>query len=105
MIVNNMQYSIYFRPLALFSLLALFSHCGDHPKADAATTPETPSQDTAQVFLLKTDTLKKSVELPGELLPYLQTDLFATVQGYVQAINADTVDGVHRGQTLAVFAP
>jgi RND family efflux transporter MFP subunit len=100
---RNMRYSTYFRPLALFSLLALFSHCGSHPKADPGTAPEAAPQDTAQVFLLRTDTLKKSVELPGELLAYLQTDLFAKVQGYVQAMKADIGDRVHRGQTLAIL--
>ncbi len=55
------------------------------------------------VFILHTDTLKKSVDLPGELQPYLQTDLFAKVQGYVHEMKVDIGDRVHKGQTLAVI--
>ena len=115
-----MHHSVSPCSLALGISLTLLTACGstggEHPAATttaapvatptgapAATSGAAPAMDTAQVFLLKTDTLKKSVELPGELLPYLQTDLFAKVQGYVQAMKADIGDRVHRGQTLAII--
>jgi membrane fusion protein (multidrug efflux system) len=81
--------------------LFLLASCGHPP--DSRTTTARPAQDTAQVFLLKTDTVKKSVDLPGELQPYLQTDLFAKVQGYVRDMKVDIGDRVHKGQTLAVI--
>ena len=110
--IFNMQYS--FSPHSLVSgiALVLLTACGDTGKTDLGTAGSGPaggaaaagpSLDTAQVFLLRTDTLKKMVELPGELIPYLQTDLFAKVQGYVQAMKADIGDRVHKGQTLAVI--
>jgi len=67
----------------------------------AATSAAAP--DTVPAFLLRADTLKKSVELPGELLPYYQTDLLAKVQGYVREMKVDIGDRVRRGQTLAVL--
>jgi membrane fusion protein (multidrug efflux system) len=59
--------------------------------------------DTIPVFILKADTLKKSVELPGELIPYEQTDLYAKVSGFVKTINVDIGDRVRKGQTLAII--
>jgi membrane fusion protein, multidrug efflux system len=99
-----MHYSLLSRSLAFGTALLLLASCGNSAKDAAATTATaTPAADTAQVFLLKTDTLKKVVELPGELIPYLQTDLFAKVQGYVQAMKVDIGDRVRKGQTLAVI--
>jgi RND family efflux transporter MFP subunit len=103
-----MQY--LFSPLSQVAGFALFllTACGSNgTTAPAITGPVSttagPSLDTAPVFLLRTDTLKKVVELPGELIPYLQTDLFAKVQGYVKEMKVDIGDKVHKGQTLAVL--
>lgn len=68
-----------------------------------AATPNAPVEDTVAVFVLRADTLKKSVDLPGELQPYLQTDLFAKVQGYVREMKVDIGDRVRKGQGLAVL--
>jgi len=88
--------------LVLGAGFALLSACGDS-SGTVVHTAATPVQDTIQAFLLRTDTLKKSVELPGELQPYLQTDLFAKVQGYVRDMKVDIGDRVHKGQPLAVI--
>jgi len=89
-----------------FYILAIgissLTSCGQ-PTTTAGTTPATPAQDTVAVFVLHTDTLKKNVDLPGELQPYLQTDLFAKVQGYVSQMKVDIGDRVHKGQTLAIL--
>lgn len=79
------------------SLLAACSGSSSNPSTAA------PARDTAAVFLLKTDTVKKSVDLPGELQPHLQTDLYAKVQGYVRDMKVDIGDRVHKGQTLAII--
>ncbi|MDR3711442.1 MAG: efflux RND transporter periplasmic adaptor subunit [Puia sp.] len=105
-----MQYSYSVTTIAFCALLTLLAACGNTGKTDPATNGSAassisagPAADTAQVFLLKTDTLKKTVELPGELIPYLQTDLYAKVQGYVRAMKADIGDRVRKGQTLAII--
>ena len=64
---------------------------------------DVPAMDTISVFILKAVTLKKSVELPGELIPYEQTDLYAKVSGFVKTMNVDIGDHVHKGQILAII--
>jgi membrane fusion protein, multidrug efflux system len=98
-----MRYTFSTRLLSFGAALVLLTACGAAKTDPATSGAAVPAADTAQTFLLKTDTLKKTVELPGELIPYLQTDLFAKVQGYVQAMKADIGDRVHKGQTLAVI--
>ncbi|HEY4206982.1 MAG TPA: efflux RND transporter periplasmic adaptor subunit [Puia sp.] len=79
--------------------LLLLAACGQ----SANTSSAPPALDTVAVFVLHTDTLKKNVDLPGELQPYLQTDVFAKVQGYVREMKVDIGDRVHKGQTLAIL--
>ncbi len=110
MTLYNMYHTISLRSLAFAAALVFFTACGnskkDDPSAGSGATGSAgaaASVDTVQTFLLKTDTLKKTVELPGELIPYLQTDLYAKVQGYVQTMKVDIGDRVRKGQTLAVI--
>ena len=108
-----MRYTFSTRLLSVGAALLFFTACNtaktDPATAGAATSGTAGSgaagsaADTVQAFLLKTDTLKKVVELPGELIPYLQTDLYAKVEGYVQAMKVDIGDRVRRGQTLAII--
>ncbi|HWK05092.1 MAG TPA: efflux RND transporter periplasmic adaptor subunit [Puia sp.] len=102
---NTMQYLFSLRLLASGIALTLLVGCGGTGKTDPgkAAAEAAPAADTAQVFLLRTDTLKKVVELPGELIPYLQTELYAKVQGYVRDMKVDIGDRVRKGQTLAVI--
>jgi len=99
----NMRYTFSTRLLSFGAALVIFTACGTARTDPATSSIAAPAADTAQAFLLKTDTLKKTVELPGELIPNLQTDLYAKVQGYVQAMKVDIGDRVHKGQTLAVI--
>ena len=87
------QYSKELRNAALAAGLIFFGACGRQGGSGSAASI-TVAQDTVQVFLLRTDTLKKSVELPGELQPYFQTDLYAKVQGYVREMKVDLGDRV-----------
>jgi membrane fusion protein (multidrug efflux system) len=98
-----MRYTFSTRLLPFSAALVLFTACGTGNTDPATSSTAATATDSAQAFLLKTDTLKKTVELPGELIPYLQTDLYAKVQGYVQAMKVDIGDRVHKGQTLAVI--
>src|SRR5258708_10783503 len=98
----NIRFSI--RSLAPYAFVAILSGCGRSPTQDAKTaSADKPVADTVPVFLLKADTLKKTVELPGELIPYEQTDLYAKVSGFVRTMKVDIGDRVHKGQTLAVI--
>ena len=93
-----MPYTI--RLLIFAAAASLLVSCGESPATNAAAVP---AQDTVAVFLLHADTLKKNVDLPGELQPYLQTELFAKVQGYVREMRVDIGDRVRKGQVLAVI--
>lgn len=95
-----MQYKFDRRLLAIILCCPVLHACADHSR-ESAQTPAI--QDSAQTFLLRTDTANKTVELPSELLPYLQTDLSAKVQGYVREMKVDIGDAVHKGQTLAII--
>lgn len=98
----NMQFTI--RHLAFVTGMVLCGACGQSTDTNGtATATATSAQDTVAVFVLRTDTLKKNVDLPGELQPYLQTELFAKVQGYVRDMKVDIGDRVRKGQTLAVI--
>ena len=88
--------------LSLVIITSLLTSCGQSTST-SNTAATTPAQDTVPVFLLRTDTLKKTVDLPGELQPWLQTDLFAKVQGYVRQMKVDIGDRIHKGQTLAIL--
>jgi membrane fusion protein (multidrug efflux system) len=61
------------------------------------------SLDTVPVFLLSQKNVEKKIELPAELLPYEQTELFAKVQGYVKDVKVDIGDYVRKGQALAII--
>src|SRR5665213_389924 len=104
MISNKMQYLMPIRPLTLSVLVSLCSACGGSGKQDTKITAnEVTIVDTVPVFILKTDTLKKTVELPGELLPYEQTDLYAKISGFVRTMKVDIGDRVRKDQILAII--
>jgi RND family efflux transporter MFP subunit len=104
MISNNMQYLMSVRSLTLYILVFLCSGCGSSGKQNTKTASDAAAiEDTVPVFILKTDTLKKMVELPGELLPYEQTDLYAKISGFVRTMKVDIGDRVRKGQTLAII--
>jgi len=84
----------------LFSLLLV--SC-EQSTTNAGSQASTAGRDTVAVFIAQPDTAIKSVAFPGELDPYLQSDLFAKVQGYVRNMKVDIGDRVHRGQNLAVI--
>jgi RND family efflux transporter MFP subunit len=104
MILNNMQYLMPVRSLILYLLVSLCSGCGSGGKQDTKIASNVAAiEDTVPAFILKADTLKKMVELPGELLPYEQTDLYAKISGFVRTMKVDIGDRVHKGQTLAII--
>src|SRR5450631_363919 len=104
MISNNMKYLPDLRSISFCALSALLSACGSSEKQDAKkASNDVPAMDTVPAFILRTDTLKKTMELPGELLPYEQTDLYAKVSGFVRTMKVDIGDRVREGETLAVI--
>lgn len=97
---NNtfMKQSIFF-----FFTIAVFAACNENGKSKVTTAANESVQDTVPVFILHDTSVTKSIELPAELLPYEQSQLFARVQGYVKDMKVDIGDKVHRGQVLALI--
>jgi len=88
--------------LAALPLSLLFA-CGGKEGESVDQANAGPSVDTVAAFVLKADTLKKTVELPAELAPYQHTDLYARVQGFIRAMKVDIGARVRTGQTLAII--
>jgi membrane fusion protein, multidrug efflux system len=104
MTLNKMKYLIVSRSVLTLELLLLLTACSQIGKQDAkAVSSHAAIEDTVPVFILRSDTPKKTLELPGELIPYEQTDLYAKISGFVQTMKVDIGDRVHKGQTLAII--
>src|SRR5258707_11101110 len=101
--INQQAPYKYIGPLMLAGMLQLCISCGHRDEQAAGPVDGAPPVDTAAAFILKADTLKKTVELPAELIPYQRTELYAKVQGFVRLMKADIGDRVKKGQTLAVI--
>ncbi len=86
-------------------LSAILSSCGAPEKIEeqkeqmaAAATPA-----AANVFILTKGKLSTAVQIPGELIPFQQVDLYAKVNGFVKKLYADVGSEVKAGQLLAVM--
>ena len=93
--------TIFMKPLIFLTLtVCLLAACKNNSasKQTIATTASAP--DTVPVFILHDTSVAKSVELPAELLPYEQSELFARVQGYVKEMKVDIGDRVRRDKYL-----
>jgi RND family efflux transporter MFP subunit len=79
-----------------------FIACENNSHPTATASPAN-SPDTVPVVVLHDINVTKSIELPAELLPYEQAELFARVQGYIKDLKVDMGDKVRKGQTLALI--
>lgn len=96
---SNYRHMKYLIAVLCISTMAA---CENNKRNTAGDMPvNTP--DTVPVFVLRDTHVTKSIELPAELLPYEQADLFARVQGYIRELKVDLGDKVRRGQTLAII--
>jgi membrane fusion protein, multidrug efflux system len=94
----------FMKPLIILLLtVCMFGACKNKTETKQTTTTTANTLDTVPVFVLHDTSVAKSLELPAELLPYEQSELFARVQGYVREMKVDLGDRVHRGQTLALI--
>lgn len=98
---SNITFMKHFIILVL--AVCLFASCKNQSETKQITTTTANTLDTVPVFVLHDTSVAKSIELPAELLPYEQSQLFARVQGYVREMKVDLGDRVHRGQTLALI--
>ncbi len=88
----------------LLVVISMVAGCKNNSKSkETATSSTATAIDTVPVFILHDTSFAKGIELPAELLPYEQSQLFARVQGYIRDMKVDIGDRVRRGQTLALI--
>lgn len=64
---------------------------------------EQKGEDVKNAFSLKKQEVSKTMQLPSELLPYEQAEIYAKVEGYVQKLLVDIGDKVKKGDLLLVL--
>ena len=81
------------------------SSCGASEKKEDAEQKEKAKEAPVptEVFLLEKGKLASSLQMPGELIPFQQVDLYAKVNGFVKKLYADVGTEVKAGQLLAVM--
>jgi membrane fusion protein (multidrug efflux system) len=95
--LNNM----HMRNVFFVVLLGFLGGCGERPAP--VVKIETPGMDTVKVFVLRADSVKKNISLPGELSALEDVQIRAKVQGYVRRMNVDIGSKVRKGDVLAMI--
>jgi RND family efflux transporter MFP subunit len=93
---------INMRVLILLFSAIIISACNSNTSTTTVKKEETKT-DSEVVFVLKADSIKKDLSLPGELEPNENAQIRAKVQGYIRKVNVDIGSRVHKGQVLALI--
>ncbi|MEO5684063.1 MAG: efflux RND transporter periplasmic adaptor subunit [Chitinophagaceae bacterium] len=88
---------------AALSLTVILNGCGAAEKKEEKEAPVGATIPSTEVFLLQKGKLSASIQMPGELIPFQQVDLYARVNGFVKKLYADVGTEVKAGQLLAVM--
>jgi RND family efflux transporter MFP subunit len=91
--------SSFFAVLALPAAISVVA-CSPGRRPSTARAAEIPS---AQVAAVQRGEISHVLRLAGQFQPYQVVDVHPKVSGYMQRINVDIGDIVHKGQTLAVL--
>jgi RND family efflux transporter MFP subunit len=59
--------------------------------------------DSVKVFVLKKDSVSKTLKLPVELSPWERSEIYAKVEGYVSQLKVDIGDRVRKNEVLIVL--
>jgi RND family efflux transporter MFP subunit len=74
-----------------------------NPETAAKPKETIVSVDSVKVFIVTEDSAKKTVVLPGELLPFELAQVRARMQGYIRTLKADIGSRVQKDQVLALI--
>jgi membrane fusion protein, multidrug efflux system len=69
----------------------------------ASENPIVALPDSVQVFMLKKDSVSKTLKLPAELHPWERSEIYAKVEGYVGQLKVDIGDRVRRNDVLIIL--
>ncbi|OKS87679.1 efflux RND transporter periplasmic adaptor subunit [Mucilaginibacter polytrichastri] len=91
--------------VALIACSLTLSSCGDKKekeKEDQAAEQQEQGVDNpvVETVSLQKGKLTSNIQVPGELAPYQQVDLYAKVSSYVKQLKVDVGSEVHSGQVL-----
>ena len=82
----------------------ILNSCGaSEKKEEKEQTAVAALPAAANVFILEKGKLSASIQIPGELIPFQQVDIYAKVNGFVKKLYADVGSEVKAGQLLAVM--
>ncbi|HKT24630.1 MAG TPA: efflux RND transporter periplasmic adaptor subunit [Terriglobales bacterium] len=95
----------YALPIAGSAFICVIAGLVISGRARANTPPGVNSRVVARaaVALVHRGTIENTLSIAGEFLPFQEVELHAKVAGYIQKINVDIGDRVHRGQVLAIL--
>jgi RND family efflux transporter MFP subunit len=77
------------------------ARCGHSGENSPSVSADAPAR--AAVVQVKRTPLSNTLSIAGEFLPYQEVELHAKVAGYIQKINVDIGDRVHKGDILAIL--
>lgn len=83
----------------LLSLSCIASACNSGRKESTSAQVA----DSVDVFALRKETLRKTISLPAELLPWERAEVFAKVEGYVRELKVDIGDRVRKSDVLVIL--
>ena len=101
------KYGRLFSLAAALCIVLAGSGCGASDKQQEvkekkeAAVEDAPAATSA--FILQKTKMSSAIQMPGELIPYQQTDLYAKVNGFVKKLYADVGTEVKQGQLIAIM--
>ncbi len=102
-ITNRLRNSCTLLPAALFITVILGSCGAAEKKEEEQEKLATETVPATEAFILQKGRLSSSIQIPGELIPFQQVDLYARVNGFVKKLYADVGTEVKAGQLMAVM--
>ena len=97
------KYNFFRLPVGFCCLLGLWysgMSCGTQAGKQAEMAPKADSVPPTEVISLQKGKLSSSLQIPGELLPYQQVDIYAKENSFVKKVFVDVGSEVRRGQLL-----
>ncbi|PTQ94929.1 RND family efflux transporter MFP subunit [Mucilaginibacter yixingensis] len=85
------------------SAMSLLSACGSGQKEKEGDADSTQTAAPVEVVSVTKGKLSTSLQVPGELQPYQQVDLYAKVNSFVKKLLVDVGSEVHEGQLLVTL--
>ncbi|MES2277980.1 MAG: efflux RND transporter periplasmic adaptor subunit [Bacteroidota bacterium] len=102
MSIKNKHITTVLMLAAAFSILSA-CHSGTKEKTGDADSTAQPAAAAFEVVVAEKGILSTSLQVPGELVPYQQVDLYAKVNSYVKKMLVDVGSEVQAGQLLVTL--